>query len=212
MFKECEKACIYTLEGAFIAEAKVVNLEQETMGLIFEEQDVEKISPQSVIVFYDDVEGLVTCRCRLSAAQKAGAEMGENVYQVVCQIDETLSTEQRRRDLKVHVSFPVTLETGDAAGKAVHIDANAKNISVGGIGLESSVQMKENQVFSFLFENELGSARLKACILWSKQEQNEYGTPLWLYGCRFFDMTDNEEALVRKFVFQQQLKKRKTRR
>lgn len=210
MFKECEKACIYTLDGDFAAEARVESLDQETIGLIFEEKDMEIVNPEVLIVFYDGVEGLVTCRCRLSAVRRISGEMGKAVCKAFCQMEERLGVEQRRRDLKVRVSLPVTLETADAAGKVIRVAASVKNISVGGVGLESSVCLEEKQIFFFTFETPLGSARLKASILWRKELANGYGTSVWQYGCRFFDMAGNEEALVRKFVFQEQLKKRKT--
>ncbi|WP_313153382.1 PilZ domain-containing protein [Lacrimispora sp.] len=214
MFIECEKASVYSLNGVFIAEVKVVDSHKDSMGLIFEEEDMDKVSTESVIVFYDGVQGLVTCKCRLSGRVKInGDEIGEianAIYKVPCLIDELIGIEQRRRDLKVRISLPVTLETADSDGKVTHIAAKIKDISAGGIGLESAVELKQEQIFSFLFETGSDCTRLKGSILWVDKLSGENDPPLYRYGSRFFDMTSYQESMVRKFTFLEQLKRRKT--
>ncbi|ADL05946.1 PilZ domain-containing protein [Lacrimispora saccharolytica] len=214
MFIECEKACVYTMDGVFIAEVKVVDSHKDSMGLIFEEEDMDMVNTESVIVFYDGVQGLVTCRCRLSGRVKISGdesgEIGNAIYKVPCLVDELIGIEQRRRDLKVRISMPVTLETADADGKVTHIAAKAKDISAGGIGLEAAVELKESQVFSFLFDTDSDCTRLKASILWVKKISEENEPPRYRYGSRFFDMTTYQESMVRKFTFLEQLKRRKT--
>lgn len=213
MFIECEKACIYSLDGVFIAEAKVVDSDKDSMGLIFEEEDMDKVHTETVIVFYDGVQGLVTCKCRLSARVRInGTESGEEagaIYKVPCQIDELIGIEQRRSDLKVRVSIPVVLETSDSDGKVTHIEAKMKDISAGGAGFESADKLNEEQIFSFLFNTDNGCTRLKGCILWVKKLSEEEENPCYRYGSRFFDMTSYQESMVRKFTFQEQLKRRK---
>lgn len=213
MFNECEKACIYTLDGDYIAEVKVMDSDKDSMGLLFEEQDIEKVKTETVIVFYDGIQGLVTCKCRLSARVKlSGREKGVTgraVYKVPCKIDELLGVEQRRRDLKVRVSFPILLETSDADGKITHIAAKVRDVSAGGIGLESAQKMEAQQSFSFLFDTDAGCTRLKATVLWGKKLSYEDEPPYYRYGCRFIDLTVYQESMVRKFTFQEQLRKRK---
>ena len=214
MFTECEKASVFSLTGVFIAEVRVVDSHMDSMGLIFDEEDMDKVSTESVIVFHDGVQGLVTCRCRLSGRVKiSGEEIGEignAIYKVPCVIAELIGIEQRRRDLKVRVSFPITLETADSDGKVTHIAAKIKDISAGGVGLETAVELSAEQIFSFLFETDSDCTRLKGSILWVKKMSGENEPPLYRYGSRFFDMTSYQESMVRKFAFLEQLKKRKT--
>ncbi len=214
MFIECEKASVYSLDGVFIAEVKVVDSHKESMGLIFEEEDMDKVSTESVIVFYDGVQGLVTCKCRLSGRVKViGDEVGEignAIYKVPCLIDELIGIEQRRRDLKVRISLPVTLETSDVDGKVTHIAAKVKDISAGGIGFEADVELRQEQIFSFLFETDSDCTRLKGSILWVDKMSDENEPPHYRFGSRFFDMTSYQESMVRKFTFLEQLKRRKT--
>lgn len=213
MLKECEKACIYTLDGVFLAEVKVVDSDKDSMGLIVEEKDMDKVNTETVIVFYDGVQGLVTCKCRLSARMKInGDESGEvdgAIYKVPCQIDELVGVEQRRNDLKVRVSFPVMLETSDADGKVTKIPARVKDVSAGGVGFESKQKLAEEQLFSFLFETDTGCTRLKGYVLWAEKLSKEEEPPRYRYGSRFLDMTSYQESMVRKFAFQEQLKRRK---
>jgi c-di-GMP-binding flagellar brake protein YcgR len=172
------------------------------------------VSTEAVIVFYDDVQGLVTCKCRLSGRVKiSGDEIGEvgnAIYKVPCMVDELIGTEQRRRDLKVKVSLPVLLETADADGKVTHIAARIKDISAGGIGFESAYELEHEQIFSFLFETGIDCTRLKGCILWVNKITGEDEPPCYRYGSRFFDLTSYQESLVRKYTFLEQLKRRKT--
>lgn len=213
MLKECEKACVYTLDGVFLAEVKVVDSDKDSMGLICEEKDMDKVNTETVIVFYDGLQGLITCKCRLSARVKInGDESGEAggaIYKVPCQVDELVGVEQRRNDLKVRVSFPVMLETSDADGKVTKIPARVKDISAGGIGFESKQKLTEQQLFSFLFETDTGCTRLKGYVLWAERLSKEEEPPRYRYGSRFFDMTSYQESMVRKFAFQEQLKRRK---
>ena len=213
MLKECEKACIYSFDGVFLAEVKVVDSEKESMALIFEEEDMDKVNTESVIVFYDGIQGLVTCKCSLSARVKVvGDEMGDlgrAIYKVPCRIDELIGVEQRRIDLKVRVSIPVVLETADELGKVTHIPAKLKDISAGGIGFESQSKLKENQIFSFEFETDTGNTRLKASVLWIREVAEKGEEPFYRYGSRYFGLSTYQESMIRKFTFQEQLKRRK---
>lgn len=213
MFNECEKACIYSLEGVFLAEVRVVDSDKDCMGLIFEEEDMDKLDTETVIVFYDSFQGLVTCKCSLSGRVKISGnetgDFGRAIYKVPCKINELVGVEQRRRDLKVRVSIPVKLETTDAQGKVIHVKAKIKDISAGGVGLESETELKENQLFSFVFKTDAGSTRLKGSVLWVKRLTEEDEPPYYRYGSRYFDLNSYEESMVRKFTFQEQLKNRK---
>lgn len=213
MLTECGKASVYSLDGVYITEVRVVDAHKESLGLIFEEEDMDKVNTESIIVFYDGVQGLVTCKCSLSGRVKIdGTESGDindAIYKVPCQINERISIEQRRNDLKVKVSFPVVLEIIDAKGEVTHIPAKMKDISAGGIGLESAEAINDNQDFSFLFDTEIGCTRLKASILWGQRLTEEDEPPLYRYGGRFIDVTSYQESMVRKFTFQEQLKRRK---
>lgn len=213
MLIECDKACVYSFDGVFLAEVKVVDSHMDSMGLIFKEEDMDEVNTESVIVFYDAVQGLVTCKCRLSGRVKItgdeSRDTGNAIYKVPCQIDELVGIEQRRHDLKIKVSYPITLETSDVDGKVTHVAAKIKDISAGGIGLESAVELREAQIFSFLFETDTECTRLKGHILWVKKISKENQPPCYRYGCRFFGMTSYQESMVRKFTFKEQLKKRK---
>ncbi|WP_124066942.1 PilZ domain-containing protein [Clostridium sp. E02] len=205
MFKECEKACIYSLDNVFLAEVRVLDGEQEEMGLIFDqEEDMDKVNTESIVVFYDAIQGLVTCKCSLSGRLKVTGdevgELGRAIYKVPCRIVEHICVEQRRKDLKVRVSLLVELEGVDHEGNSIHVPAKIKDISAGGIGFESEAELTQGDVYSFLFKTSTGSSMLKVSILWGES---------YRYGGRFFDQTSFQESLVRKFTFQEQLKNRK---
>jgi len=213
MFNDCEKACIYSFDGVFLAEVKVIDSDKDSMGLIFEEEDMDKVKTETVIVFYDGIQGLVTCKCSLSGRVKiSGNESGEDsgsIYKVPCHIDELIGVDQRRQDLKVKVSFRIMLETQDETGENVKIPSKIKDISAGGVGLESKVNMNDGQYFVFSFDTDAGNTMLEGIVLWGKKISAENDTPVYRYGCRFCNMTSMKESMVRKFAFQEQLKRRK---
>lgn len=211
MFKDCEKACVYTVDGDYIAQARVVNADRENMGLIFDGDDIDRLKTETVIVFFDGEQGLVTCRCRLSASVrvKEGEKRKEHaMFMVPCQIDEQLGVEQRRRDLKVRTSFDMKIEFLDQEGDLVSVKGRAKDISAGGVGLESTEHLMDGQKFSFYFETATGSTRLNGEVLWC-EDLSTKNSPLYHYGCRFNNMTIRQESIVRRFTFQEQLKRRK---
>ncbi|WP_394523092.1 PilZ domain-containing protein [Lacrimispora sp. JR3] len=203
MFAECKKATIYSFAGSLLAEVEVVDCEKDIMGLIVQKDDIGKIGSETMVVFYDGVKGLVTCKCRLSGWVKQEDGL---TYRVSCRVDKQISEEERRRAMKVRVQHSVTLEILTEEGKVIHIQAVVKDLSAGGAGFECKEELKEEQSFSFLFETKFGCVRLKGCILWKKEFSDKAGNPYYRYGSRFLDMTAHQESMLRKIISFEYLK------
>lgn len=196
MVNDCEKACIYTFGGILLAEATVVDSDKEDIGLIVKEEDVKKISMTMVVVFYDGKKGLVTCECRQFSKTKLAEEAA---YQLTCRIEKRISEEERRRELKIKIEFPVILEIFDAEANKDHVQVLVKDISAGGIGFESDTELQEEQLFSFLVDLPHFCFRLKGRIIW-KKKVSEGDKAIFRYGSSFYEMNTYQDSMVRKFI------------
>lgn len=206
MFTECKKACICSFSGNFLMEAEVVDSDKERIGLIIREEDVRKISAETIIIFYDGVQGLVTCRCRLYEKVKLEEKL---CYRFSCRIMERIGEVQRRGDRKVRVAFPVVLEITDDDQNLIHRKVVVKDISAGGMGFESEEELKEGCLFSFLLDTNFGCVRLKGCVCWKKESSDENGKHFYRYGGHFLDQTSHQEAVLGKILLLEHVKGKK---
>ena len=206
MFVDCKKACICSFTGIPLAEAEVVDSGKEPMGIIIREEDIRKISAEMIIVFYDDVRGLVTCKCRLD--EKVRVEE-RPFYKLSCRILERMEELERRRDTKVRLCFPAAMDISDPEESISHVKAEVKNISAGGVGFESKEELKEGSTFSFLMDIRSACIRLKGTILWKKKVLDGEKGYYYRYGGRFLEMTAHQETVLGKLLLQEQIKGRK---
>lgn len=204
MFMECKKACIYTFAGSLLAEVEVLDGDKEAIELIIKEEDIWNISGETMIEFYDGRQGLVTCKCRVSGMTKL---VDQNAYCATCKVVKLVSENERRQALKVSTEQSVTIETSEDSGTVLHIHAEIKDISLGGVGFESKENLKENQPFSFLINTIYGCVRLKGCILWKKESIDEKEELYYRYGAQFLEMTPHQESMLKKFTLSERLKK-----
>ncbi len=204
MFMECKKACIYTFAGSLLAEVEVLDGDKEAIELIIKEEDIWNISGETMIEFYDGRQGLVTCKCRVSGMTKL---VDQNAYRATCKVVKLVSENERRQALKVSTEQSVTIETSEDSGTVLHIHAEIKDISLGGVGFESKENLKENQPFSFLINTIYGCVRLKGCILWKKESTDEKEELYYRYGAQFLEMTPHQESMLKKFTLSERLKK-----
>lgn len=204
MFMECKKACIYTFAGSLLAEVEVLDGNKEAIELIIKEEDIWNISGETMIEFYDGKQGLVTCKCRISGMTKLA---DQTAYRATCKIVKMVSENERRQALKVRIEQPVTIEASEDSGQIIHIQAEIKDISQGGVGFESKESLNEDQSFSFLINTSYGLLRLKGCVLWKKDFIDDNEELCYRYGAQFLEMTPHQESIIKKFTLSERLKK-----
>lgn len=211
MFKHCQKASVFNEKHIEVALARVTDQEEDAVVLIFDDDVLEQLDSEMDVMFYDGDMGLVTCRCGFSGYRdrKVVEPDGKAVmkYATYCQIGEVIGIEQRRRDIKVRVGFPLVMETRNEEGKLLKVPVKTKNISAGGIAFETTYALKKGERMSFPFDQGDKMVDLQAEILWVKETEEE-GKP-FLYGCRFVDMNLTKEGVVRRYVYQEQMKDRR---
>ena len=145
------------------------------------------------IRFYDPIQGLVRCRCRLSSPLVSGSMRSYR-----CEVLEQLTQIQRREDIKVTLSVMVSVDY-----EGMYYPAAIQNLSAGGVFLVSSLVAMAGEQLSFNFDREGISIPLTAEILRVELQVNNNGRSAYGYGCRFINLPPNYEAQLRSYVFQE---------
>ena len=145
------------------------------------------------IRFYDPIQGLVRCRCRLSSPLVSGSMRSYR-----CEVLEQLTQIQRREDIKVTLSVMVSVDY-----EGMYYPAAIQNLSAGGVFLVSSLVAMAGEQLSFNFDREGISIPLTAEILRVELQGNNNGRSAYGYGCRFINLPPNYEAQLRSYACQE---------
>lgn len=146
------------------------------------------------VVFYDPLQGIVHCRCSLSAPLVAGDRCSYR-----CEVLEQLSREQRREDLKISLSLKVDVSYRDG-----HWPSTILNISAGGVMLVSDLVAQPKDRLSFNFPKVSPPIPLTAEVLRVELYLPPYGRTAYSYGCRFVDLNAQQESQLRGYIFQEE--------
>lgn len=204
-FIECSKASIYTLDNTYVCDAKVSDLTDTSALLTFPEPRVDSLHSEMLITFYDRSKGLTSFYCLLADYKEYIGEPGVWHSSVRCTMDRSISSIQRRKDVKIDIHLPVTLryKEEDSARKA---PATITNISAGGVYFTSATAFMEKQVVQFFLPAVRTDLLLTAEILRVEKTKKE---GIHGYGCRFISLPTYAESSIRSFVFKQEMQKRK---
>ena len=151
------------------------------------------------IVFYDPMDGLVTCRCTLSAPLVTD-DRQHCSYR--CQVLDRLSQEQRREDVKISLTSKVTV-TMETPERTLEAPATIYNISAGVIYMVTELNLKPGDQLSFYFHDAGGTIPLTAEVLREEIRYDRYNRPVKGYGCRFADLASMYELQLRSYVFKE---------
>ena len=117
----------------------------------------------------------------------------------VCDIREVLRIVQRQNDVRVSVAMelPFVKEKEKDDEEELHFFGIIRNLSAGGIFMETNVPLKEDDIVRFHYRFDKMDRELKLVVVWIKAGENgRYG-----YGLRFLRMSLGEESEVRNHVF-----------
>lgn len=214
----CKKATVYTLEHNFLCDVEVRHLENNTAMLVFPDDYIDDLWNHVYVTFYDTYSGLVTYQCTLTDYKKERIHTSEFCYTATCVMQELDAVLERRHDIKIYRNFRAVLKSVDEETKKMsETPVTIKNISAGGMFFISHEPFYIGQTFSFLFESGNLPLWLEAEILRTQDLESPHtgealtasDKPLLGYGCRFINTTRQQESVLRSFVFQEDLKKRK---
>lgn len=193
-FFHCKKAEIPDPNGGRTLHAVVSNA--PTGGLLLtlpRDIDLPLRAPIEV-VFFDPIQGVVHCRCVLSAPVPSG-----ELRSYRCEVLEQLSQNQRREDLKISLSNQVDVTLG-----GTHYQATIYNISASGVLLVSDLVAKVGDRLSFDFTKAGPPIPLVAEVLRVELRAGRYSRANYGYGCRFVNLNAQYEAQLRSYIFQEE--------
>lgn len=216
MINNYTKARIYTSDKVFIGNANVTGKYGDKQVLMMVPEDVlKKMYTSFIITLYNDAYGLITYKGELVEYKKTLNKDEETVFDVTIELLDTLDIVQRRGNVKMKVTMPVTISLIDLlgspileerTGNPIQHSATIKDISASGVLITMNGNLEVGQRFDFLFNKAAAPFLITAEIL----RVQDYDDGLKGYGCKFYNVSAAKETIVRQYVFKLQLLEQKT--
>ncbi len=216
---DCKKASIYSLQNAFLCDAAVSNIKEDSVTLTLKDSGADFLTSEVNVTFYDGAKGLVTYFCELSGYKEFMTAPNVFTSRVHCTLCKQLSTVQRRNDVKVPVNIPMRFSYSSGSEVEVNVTGTIRNISAGGIFFTCHYTFLTGSIveFSFSPRQDIAPILLKAEILRAQDMDSMQQSfrmdagdmDLRGYGCRFIDLSPHAEAQLRNYVFREDLIRRK---
>ncbi len=203
LLKNCRKAEIFTPELESICEAGVVHdMSGDVIRLVVSRDFPVGKYPSFLVSFSDATVGLVECRCNLSAPENTP----DGLVSYACDVIETISQTQRRRDLKVPLEVDLDLSCvyvprGTERPPEAKFSAYSRNLSAGGIYFVCKYSLPKNALVRFQFMEATKPLLLTAEVLWKEELPPVNGVPQYGHGCRFSELDAGAEAELRSYIF-----------
>ena len=153
----------------------------------------------SEIDFYDLQKGMIVTLAEVVMRKNPAFPESPYPWIGVCDIREVLRIVQRQNDVRVSVAMelPFVKEKEKDDEEELHFFGIIRNLSAGGIFMETNVPLKEDDIVRFHYRFDKMDRELKLVVVWIKAGENgRYG-----YGLRFLRMSLGEESEVRNHVF-----------
>ena len=210
MFEHCKKADILEKTGELLCRARINVGRSGDILMIIPTAAVYKPNSLYHVIFYDPVNGLVTCKCRLSNSVTLP---GGELCSLRCEVQNRLASRQRRQDVKVPVEINVMIHSSYQAGDTVRVPelgypATIDNISAGGVYMRTTLPLAVGRRVWFNLRQTGEELTLSAQILRVENATSQPGHRVFGYGCKFVNLLSRQETLLRSFVFQEERKQR----
>lgn len=210
MMEITQKASIYTLNKYFICDANVIRIDGNELYLLITEDVFSELSTDLYVTIYDDVYGLLTYKGKVAEFTKEILSAYEIHYKLKCVLVEMIEVIQRRNNVKVKVTMPTTMVLLDIENrpisdgktrKVINHNITIKDISASGILFISKEKYTIGQRFLFVFDKCAKPIEIVAEILRTQEHENDFKG----YGCKFLNVPEAKEEIVRQFVFKMQI-------
>lgn len=162
--------------------------------------NLPELSKDSIIYIniFDQIRGITALECKVIL----GAKM-----QLTAKLINRISVVERRKSLKISTNlyYPVGLIIRN--NKTIESDnpifINIKNLSIGGMLIESNFNYEKNDNILFTFNYYIDSPiNLKAEIIRIGNQNNNYSLN---YGCIFKNITQGDENVICKYLYERQI-------
>ncbi|MCI9443140.1 MAG: PilZ domain-containing protein [Oscillospiraceae bacterium] len=215
MFERCKKADILEKSGELLCRARVNVGRSGDILMIIPTAAAYKPNALYHVIFYDPVNGLVTCKCRLSTAVTLP---GGDLCSLRCEVQDRLASRQRRQDVKVKVQINIMIHPTAMPGDTFRVPelgypATIDNISAGGVYLRTGLPLEPGRRLWFNLRQTGEELTLSAQVLRTEKAACAPGSgKMFGYGCKFVNLLTRQETLLRSFVFQEERRLRQQER
>ena len=199
VLRDCKKGMVHWPEGDRNIPVLVEKNGDEIL-LYFKGYKFQDTRFVSEIDFYDLQKGMIVTLAEVVMRKNPAFPESPYPWIGVCDIREVLRIVQRQNDVRVSVAMelPFVKEKEKDDEEELHFFGIIRNLSAGGIFMETNVALKEDDIVHFHYRFDKMDRELKLVVVWIKADENgRYG-----YGLRFLRMSLGEESEVRNHVFQ----------
>ena len=198
VLRDCKKGMVHWPEGDRNIPVLVEKNGDEIL-LYFKGYKFQDTRFVSEIDFYDLQKGMIVTLAEVVMRKNPAFPESPYPWIGVCDIREVLRIVQRQNDVRVSVAMelPFVKEKEKDDEEELHFFGIIRNLSAGGIFMETNVPLKEDDIVRFHYRFDKMDRELKLVVVWIKTGENgRYG-----YGLRFLRMSLGEESEVRNHVF-----------
>ena len=198
VLRDCKKGMVHWPEGDRNIPVLVEKNGDEIL-LYFKGYKFQDTRFVSEIDFYDLQKGMIVTLAEVVMRKNPAFPESPYPWIGVCDIREVLRIVQRQNDVRVSVAMelPFVKEKEKDDEEELHFFGIIRNLSAGGIFMETNVPLKEDDIVRFHYRFDKMARELKLVVVWIKAGENgRYG-----YGLRFLRMSLGEESEVRNHVF-----------
>ena len=198
VLRDCKKGMVHWPEGDRNIPVLVEKNGDEIL-LYFKGYKFQDTRFVSEIDFYDLQKGMIVTLAEVVMRKNPAFPESPYPWIGVCDIREVLRIVQRQNDVRVSVAMelPFVKEKEKDDEEELHCFGIIRNLSAGGIFMETNVPLKEDDIVRFHYRFDKMDRELKLVVVWIKAGENgRYG-----YGLRFLRMSLGEESEVRNHVF-----------
>ena len=198
VLRDCKKGMVHWPEGDRNIPVLVEKNGDEIL-LYFKGYKFQDTRFVSEIDFDDLQKGMIVTLAEVVMRKNPAFPESPYPWIGVCDIREVLRIVQRQNDVRVSVAMelPFVKEREKDDEEELHFFGIIRNLSAGGIFMETNVPLKEDDIVRFHYRFDKMDRELKLVVVWIKAGENgRYG-----YGLRFLRMSLGEESEVRNHVF-----------
>ena len=196
VLRDCKKGMVHWPEGDRNIPVLVEKNGDEIL-LYFKGYKFQDTRFVSEIDFYDLQKGMIVTLAEVVMRKNPAFPESPYPWIGVCDIREVLRIVQRQNDVRVSVAMelPFVKEKEKDDEEELHFFGIIRNLSAGGIFMETNVPLKEDDIVRFHYRFDKMDRELKLVVVWIKADENGR------YGLRFLRMSLGEESEVRNHVF-----------
>lgn len=194
VLRDCKKGVVFLPPDKTRVPVDVV-ADSEKVILYFKTYKMQDIRQLMQVDFYDVSQGLLITVCEVLIRRNPNYPNSSYPWIGVCDIREVKRVIQRQHDVRAAIQTEALFEK--ESGNKNSFFATIKNISAGGVYIETAEELRKGEVFKLHLSFEKVERELHVTPVWAKKAENgRFG-----YGMRFWHLSPGVEAEIRNYVF-----------